>query len=353
MIRGHAGTSTAAGSASSATTCQPPLGGGPAVDARRRRRPRARACPRSPPPSAGRRRRRAAPLLVTTICSRRPLQRSSTAASTPSPACLSALVSASWTIRYAASCRPSETWRGRRAGDGERGRQRRPRGPARPARRAAPMPGCGARLAGPLVVAQHAEQPAHLGQRLAAGAGSAAHRDLARCSGIVVDRVGGAVGERDHHREVVGDDVVHLARDPRALGGGGEPALLVALGLQSRGALAQRRQQRLAVADVDAQHARRRWPGRTARRTRPAGGRAGAQRSDRQHDPDLEHRGGRQRGPQRLRRGDRVERDEQRGVAERAGRRAPTAPARSPRSTAKTRDRARAGATAAAARARR
>ena len=49
-----------------------------------------------------------------------------------------------------------------------------------------------------------------------------------------------AVGERDHHRQVVRDDVVHLARDAGALGGGRQPALLVALELQPRGALLQR-----------------------------------------------------------------------------------------------------------------
>ena len=55
------------------------------------------------------------------------------------------------------------------------------------------------RLGGRLV-AQHAEQPAHL---------------------------------RDHHAEVVGDDVVHLACDAGSLGGGSEATLLVALDFQS------------------------------------------------------------------------------------------------------------------------
>ena len=42
----------------------------------------------------------------------------------------------------------------------------------------------------------------------------------ADCSGDSLGREGGAVGQRDHHAEVVRDDVVHLARDARPLGGG-------------------------------------------------------------------------------------------------------------------------------------
>ncbi|CAM5644688.1 hypothetical protein SAURM35S_07324 [Streptomyces aurantiogriseus] len=47
------------------------------------------------------------------------------------------------------------------------------------------------------------------------------------------------------------DDVVHLARDPGTLGGGGEPAALVALDLQAPGAFLQRRQ--IHPADTECQ----------------------------------------------------------------------------------------------------
>ena len=69
-----------------------------------------------------------------------------------------------------------------------------------------------------------------------------------------MQRIRRAVGEPDHHRQVVRDDVVHLPRDPGTLGGGAEPALLVALELQPSGALLQRRQQRPALPDRDAEH---------------------------------------------------------------------------------------------------
>ena len=63
-------------------------------------------------------------------------------------------------------------------------------------------------------------------------------------------------------REVVRDDVVHLARDARTLGGGAEAALLVALDFQPRGLLVQRDEQRPALADRDAEHRRPPSPGR-------------------------------------------------------------------------------------------
>ncbi len=59
-------------------------------------------------------------------------------------------------------------------------------------------------------------------------------------SGSVGTGVPAAVGLGDHHGQRVGDDVVHLARDPGPLGSGGRSGLLVALGLQPPGALVQR-----------------------------------------------------------------------------------------------------------------
>ena len=166
-----------------------------------------------------------------------------------------------------------------------------------------------------VVLAQDAEQAAHLGQRLAAGARRGAHRVLGALR-VVLDRIAGTVGQRDHHRHVVGDDVVHLARDPCPLRGGGQPALLVALALEPIGALLQRGHERAAIAGARAHHrGGRRQTGEPDERIEPV---AVAPADQRQHDAELEHRHRRHRQPSRTRDGHAVEGDEQRHIPERA-----------------------------------
>ena len=109
----------------------------------------------------------------------------------------------------------------RRALDLELDRQARAREPADEARQS------GAFLARP----QHAEQPAHLLERLAAGLGDLRQR-AAAASGSLGRGVAAAVGLGDHHRQRVRDDVVQLARDPRPLLRRPELRLLVALDLE-------------------------------------------------------------------------------------------------------------------------
>ena len=147
-------------------------------------------------------------------------------------------------------------------GEVERARQRdglavdvqphRQAGAAEPRRAAASRlsrPGWGASSSVLAVAAHRAEQAAHLGERRAAGPLDAPQRLL-----VLAERVGQLVADgadlEHHHADGVGDDVVQLARDPRALLGdrdarrglalalGVRRALLRRLGL--RGALAQR-----------------------------------------------------------------------------------------------------------------
>jgi hypothetical protein len=59
-----------------------------------------------------------------------------------------------------------------------------------------------------------------------------------------LQRVPGAVGEPEHHGEIVGDDVVHLTRDPGPLRRRPEPSFLIALEFQPRRGLLQGRDQR-------------------------------------------------------------------------------------------------------------
>ena len=91
------------------------------------------------------------------------------------------------------------------------------------------------RVVGP----QDAEEAAHVGERVAPRLGDRAER--AR-GGVGVGRgsVPAAVGLGDDHGERVRDDVVHLARDAGALGGGRELCLLVALPLEAVGAVDER-----------------------------------------------------------------------------------------------------------------
>ena len=82
---------------------------------------------------------------------------------------------------------------------------------------------------------------------------------------------------------------MHLACDPRALGGRGEPALLVALEFQPRGPLVQGGEQRPALADRDAEHSR---GGRQAREADPDLQRLRRRPAQRGHDRASLHRAG-------------------------------------------------------------
>lgn len=67
------------------------------------------------------------------------------------------------------------------------------------------------------VLLQHAEQPAQVAERLPAGVGDRAER-LAGSLGGARGSVPAIVGEADDHRQVVRDDVVHLAGYPGTFG---------------------------------------------------------------------------------------------------------------------------------------
>ena len=171
------------------------------------------------------------------------------------------------------------------------------------------MPGCGTRELGLSSFSTPSRQP-HLGQRLAAGAGHLLHGRGGLLRGLASGEHR-PVGERDHHRQVVGDDVVHLPRDPGALGGGRDTALLVALELEPRGPFLQRCQQRPPVLDADAEQGRRDHQRREADEEREHRV-APAQR--RQHRPDLGHAHRRRRPPARRDRRNGVQRDQQRQI---------------------------------------
>ena len=117
-------------------------------------------------------------------------------------------------------------------------------------------------VGGPVIVfGQHAEQPAQLAERLPAGAGDRAER-LAGSLGGARGGVPAAVGEADDHRQVVRDDVVHLAGDAGTLGCRRELGLRVAFGLGPAGPLLQPRVMRAPVGygvpehpDADHRHA--------------------------------------------------------------------------------------------------
>ena len=78
-------------------------------------------------------------------------------------------------------------------------------------------PGCGASSSRVAVAAQHAEQPAHLGQRLRGRPARSSRAPRASLGWSAVEHVAPRPGLDDHHADVVGDDVVQLARDPRPL----------------------------------------------------------------------------------------------------------------------------------------
>src|SRR5215471_14241269 len=69
--------------------------------------------------------------------------------------------------------------------------------------------------------AQQREGIAHLSERSPSGGGGLMYR-LSGAGRVTLDGQRGAVGESNHHREVVRHDVVHLAGDAVALCGDGE-----------------------------------------------------------------------------------------------------------------------------------
>ena len=88
--------------------------------------------------------------------------------------------------------------------------------------------GAGVRLVRP----QDSEEPPHVGEGLPSRTGDLPHGGGRRIGGAELgeDR---AVGERDHHGQVVADDVVHLAGDAGPFVGDREPGPLVAFTLQT------------------------------------------------------------------------------------------------------------------------
>ena len=170
-------------------------------------------------------------------------------APTSGPPCLRVLVSASCTTRYAVSSTLLGSGRGvpsilkldRRA---------RRRAPARPAPRAARRraaartrrrPPC--RCHRPRLRSPVRSTPSR--RRISASACRPVPEMVSSAclawSGARVQHVRGAVGLHDHHRDVVRDDVVQLAGDTGAFGGGGDLGLCLALLLQPGGALLQLR----------------------------------------------------------------------------------------------------------------
>ena len=174
------------------------------------------------------------------------------------PACLSALVRPSWTIRYAARSRPggqvaalaAELEHGRQPGGAGAGDELADLGQRRLRRERG-------RLVGAV---EHAEQVAHLAERLAAGALDP-RRGLERAGRVAVEDPARAAGLHDHHAHRVRDEVVHLARDPaplvdrrlalRVLVGLGEPRRgLVQLGAQPRARRARRARRATRAAPI-------------------------------------------------------------------------------------------------------
>ena len=142
--------------------------------------------------------------------------------------------------------------------DARRQRHRaRPRRPGRPAgRRARPARRAGrsarrraaARAPRRRRRAAAPEQPARLGQRLAAGLLDRGER-LARRRLLGAEGVALRAGLDDHHAHVVGDEVVQLAGDPRALVGHRLARAQVALALEQLRARGERLGPQLALAD--------------------------------------------------------------------------------------------------------
>ena len=154
-----------------------------------------------------------------------------------------------------------------------------------------------------VLAAQHAEQPAHLGQRLAAGrARRRANASRARGRVALGEPAGAARPAPTIARQRVRDDVVQLAGDPRALLGGRASAALArararAAAAFSRSAALRRARLRSSAADEhrrdDDQHRREEEVadgvvvvGRSSDGDQPAGD---AERERRASAPALEH----------------------------------------------------------------
>ena len=105
--------------------------------------------------------------------------------------------------------------------------------------------------------AEDPEHPAHVGKRLAGGGVDRLDRrpDIGR---PLVQRSLGGAGLDDDHADVVGDDVVELARDPLALLGDGLPVAFLALALEPAGPVLGRPELATAVARPRSRGPRRR-----------------------------------------------------------------------------------------------
>ena len=92
-------------------------------------------------------------------------------------------------------------------------------------------PGLGRELVAVLVLAQDAEQPPHVAERLARRGADRVQRGAGERR-VVVERGLGGVGLDGDHAQAVGDDVVQLARDPRPLLGDREVGGALPLALE-------------------------------------------------------------------------------------------------------------------------
>ena len=215
----------------------------------------------------------------------------------PAPACLSEFVSASWTRRNTVSCAPGGS---SRASPSTATRHRQP-GRAHLADELVDLaqPRLRQQLALRPIVSQHAQQAAHLAERLSPGDRHGLHGRRRALRRLLCGE-DSAVGQRDHHAQVVGDDVVHLPRDAGALRGG---RALLERGLVGV-ALAHARAQ---TGGSDRQAGK---PDERLERVvgAPAGGG--------QHGAQAEHRRGEHGAAARLVGGDRVQPHQQRGVGE-------------------------------------
>ena len=140
--------------------------------------------------------------------------------------------------------------------------------------------------------------------------------DTLRMTSVAALRRAGRGGDRrlaqgDHDGQVVGDDVVHLAGDPGALGRDGERGLLVSLSFQPVGAVAQLGEVGAAGGDVQAEAEGGGDQARTGRSRQSTSGRR-ASRSTAMTTMSSSTAGAGQRVAARLQRRHGVQGDEQR-----------------------------------------
>ena len=112
-----------------------------------------------------------------------------------------------------------------------------------------------------VVAPQHPEQPARLDERLAPGLLDRGER-LARRRLLGAEGVALGAGLDDHHADVVGHEVVQLARDAGALLGHRLVGAQLVLALEQLGARGERVGAQLAAADgaADEHHRERSGP---------------------------------------------------------------------------------------------